>query len=173
MQGDCLEEVFVNIQGYEGRYMVSNLGNILSLPNRLRNTSKLLKPLKQKYGHLQVNLSNSGVICKKYIHILVASHFVDGYKSGLFCCHKDGNPSNNIFTNLKWGTPLDNSLDRIAHGRSGKGEKHPQAKLTDICVIDIKNRLLEKQSKASIARLYNVSESTIRFIANGKKWGHL
>ena len=51
------------------------------------------------------------------VHKLVARAFVPGETDEKrFACHRNGVPTDNLATNLYWGTPRDNSLDRSRHG---------------------------------------------------------
>ncbi len=46
---------------------------------------------------------------------------IDGEsKEGQCCRHLNGNPYDNRYDNLSWGTHQENAEDRINHGRSGK-----------------------------------------------------
>ena len=56
---------------------------------------------------------NNGKDKTYHIHRLVALHFVDGYFNGADVNHKDGNKSNNIYTNLEWCTRSENQLHSI------------------------------------------------------------
>lgn len=73
------------------------------------------------------------------------------------------------------GTSLDNNRDRKRKGRNAntKGERNPFAKLTEIQVRDILNRLNNREKGRHIAKLYNVSEDTICKIKTGKNWSYL
>lgn len=53
------------------------------------------------------------------------------------------------------------------------GENNARVVLTNDQVCNIKKLLREKNTVASIARLYSVGESTIRHIKNGNTWKHI
>lgn len=42
-----------------------------------------------------------------------------------YALHRDGDPWNNDPANLYWGTPRDNNLDAVRHGRSSFSVGHP------------------------------------------------
>lgn len=48
-----------------------------------------------------------------FVHRVVALHFVDGYFDGAVVNHKDGNKSNNHYTNLEWVSRSDNNKHAI------------------------------------------------------------
>lgn len=83
--------------------------------------------------------------------------------------HLDGNPSNNVPSNLAWGNRVENFSDMIAHGRSNRGARSPQAKLNDEAVKVIKH-FTRKVVQGVLAGLYGVSRATICEIQSGKSW---
>ena len=91
-----MEEVYKNIDGYDGFYQVSNLGNVKSLKGK---TEILLKQYKDKNGYLYVSLSKNSNLQTFQVHRLVCLHFIENNED-LVVNHKDGNKSNNILENL-------------------------------------------------------------------------
>ena len=65
------------------------------------------------------------------------------------------------------------SLRNIKPERRARGERIGGAVLTDDAVRQIRARLTAKETGASIARAFNVSESLIRAIRQGKIWKHV
>lgn len=92
-----MKEIWKDIQGYEGKYQISNLGNVYSLI-----TNKILKPRLTLDGYYQVDLCKNGVKKHLYIHRLVAQSFLDNPKNYKIVNHKDENSMNNIVSNLEW-----------------------------------------------------------------------
>ena len=92
-----MKEIYKDIQGYEGKYQISNLGNVYSLI-----TNKILKPRLTLDGYYQVDLCKNGVKKHLYIHRLVAQSFLDNPKNYKIVNHKDENSMNNIVSNLEW-----------------------------------------------------------------------
>lgn len=103
------------VLGFEGLYEVSNLGRVKSLPRDARNRGHLLKlrPSKAYYGAV---LYRDGRPRRKLVHRLVLEAFESPCPDGMECCHRDGNPRNNVPENLYWGTHLQNMQDRVRHG---------------------------------------------------------
>ena len=92
-----MNEIYKDIQGYEGKYQISNLGNVYSLI-----TNKILKPRLTLDGYYQVDLCKNGVKKHLYVHRLVAQSFLDNPKNYKIVNHKDENSTNNIVSNLEW-----------------------------------------------------------------------
>lgn len=87
-------EVWKDVEGYEGIYQVSNLGNI--------KRDKKLKPLKAKSGYCIVCLCKDGKQETKYVHRLVALAFLPNPQNLPQVNHKDENKANNSLNNLEW-----------------------------------------------------------------------
>ena len=86
------EEIWKDIEGFVGKYMISDFGNVKSL---IRN--RIMAPVKHSFGYY-VKLSN-----KTYsIHGLVAKHFMDNPHNAKVIEHIDGNKGNNRIDNLRW-----------------------------------------------------------------------
>lgn len=110
-------EVWKDIDGYEGRYMVSNTGKVKSLSNKnawgFSHKGRILKPVLKEDGYVRVYLSN----CKRekrlyYVHRIVASAFIQNPDNLPQVNHIDGNKQNNNMNNLEWCTIGDN----VRHG---------------------------------------------------------
>lgn len=104
-----VQEEWKPIQGYEGLYAVSNLGNVKSLERYKMNRSKqklvqekILKPFVAGSGYLTVKLSKDGVSKNFKIHILVAMAFCKNEKGYKEINHIDENKHNNNSNNLEW-----------------------------------------------------------------------
>lgn len=103
-------EIWKDIQGYEGLYQISNLGNVKSLKGpsgKPREKLRVLSNIKRAYK--QVGLYRKGDKPKnKYVHRLVAEAFLPNPENKPMVNHKDSNPSNNCVENLEWCTQSEN-----------------------------------------------------------------
>jgi hypothetical protein len=102
------------IDGYDGVYEVSNMGNVRSWT--ARSNGKLLRSRAQRDGHILVNLAKNGRQTTYQIHRLVAEAFLGPMPSGLETRHLNGIPSDNRLANLAYGTRQENMRDKIIHG---------------------------------------------------------
>jgi hypothetical protein len=167
---------------YPGAYEVSDHG-------RIRNKwGKVLRPYAGVYGHLHVALRGGGRLTYKTLHRLICEAFHGNPPTpGHHAAHKDGNPQNNFPENLYWATAAENIADRDRHGRTHRGEKHwtkrrpdilqfgedhPKVKLTDAQVQFIRTTDWYRGRATELAAEFNVSQSLIRKIRNGKMRNH-
>lgn len=108
------------------------------------------------------------------IHTLVLTTFVGPCPEGMECCHYNGDPNNNSLSNLSWGTRKDNGEDRVRHGTSNRGERHPLRKLTEAEVIAVRLDFANGLKQFEIARKYpHVTRGLIWAIVKRKIWKHL
>ena len=100
-----MQEVWKDIQGYEGRYQVSSIGNVRSL--NYCGTKGYVQNLKVKTnnsGRLWVMLYKNGVGKPMLIHRMVGMAFIPNPSNLPQINHKDENPQNNTVENLEWCT---------------------------------------------------------------------
>lgn len=105
------------IEGYEGLYEVSNLGEVKSLGNNKKRKEKLLSPGKNSNGYLFVNLWKNGVGKPILVHRLVYSTFVGDIPDRLEVNHIDENKENNRVDNLNLMTSKENKDWGTANAR--------------------------------------------------------
>lgn len=120
-------EIWKDVRGYEGIYVVSSHGRIASL-NRVqkdkngrevRYKGKMLLPQPNSNGYLRVQLKRKGVTECCFVHRLVAFHFVENPSPDCYSIvnHLDGDHLNNKADNLEWTTILGNNHHAIQNGR--------------------------------------------------------
>lgn len=95
-----INEVWKDIEGYEGLYQVSNLGRVKSLERIISDgrhrKERILKPYDDGNGYLRVELQSKPF----KLHRLVAQAFIPNPDNLPFVNHKDENPKNNrVFLN--------------------------------------------------------------------------
>ena len=125
-------EEWRDIKGYEGLYMVSNLGRVKSLVGSYGRTRiKILDQKPDAHGYKRVALYKNGN--KEYfkVHRLVAIHFIENPDNKPCVNHKDENKANNRVENLEWCTVAYNNcygnrLKKVSKANkiANKGKKH-------------------------------------------------
>ena len=146
------------IDGWNGKYIVSNTGRIKSLYRRIGNgknytidkSVKELKPTKNKLGYKMVCLMFNGEKRQCKVHRLVAEAFIPNPENKPFINHIDFNPSNNNVENLEWCTQKENvhhSIERyrIPHNTPSKsGHKFIHKRLSGHYSVWIKSGMPTK-----------------------------
>lgn len=99
-----MEEIWKDIRGYEGRYQVSNLGNVKSLNYGNHGTAKNLVPKVSNRGRPWVELAKDGAKKAYLVYRLVATEFIPNENNYPEVNHKDENVFNNCVDNLEWCT---------------------------------------------------------------------
>lgn len=117
------------VAGFDGRYEVSDLGNVRGLDRYVETRSgrrrfvrgQLLSPILSGRGdYLTVSLKVDGKQHGRYIHRIVAEAFFGPAPDGMECRHLNGDGHDNRVANLAWGTHSENVQDTLAHGRHNK-----------------------------------------------------
>ena len=112
-----MSEIWKDIEGYDGKYQVSNLGRIRSVDHttevfrfgrivKVHYKGRIRKHFTLKNGYLFVPIRQYPSI---QIHRAVAKAFVSGYFEGAQVNHKDENRKNNRWDNLEWVTCKENN----------------------------------------------------------------
>lgn len=158
-------EEWLDVVGFEGIYQVSNFGRIQNVKTGKIKEQTISKTDNRPYLSLWKN--NKIKVCRP--HKLVMEAFVGIRPKGLECCHNDGNPQNNHWSNLRWDTPKNNHADKVKHGTTNRGEQCGTAKLTLEQVRAIRQ---DTRLQRIIAAEYGVKDNTISRIKSFKRWAH-
>lgn len=106
------DEIWKDIEGYEGYYQVSNMGRVRSLDRLDRMGRKWISKIKKLQvdtkGYLYVSLCKNSVKRRFFAHRLVAKAFIPNPYKKPEVNHIDHNPQNNISSNLEWCTRQEN-----------------------------------------------------------------
>ena len=167
------------IDGYEGLFEVSNLGNVRSIDKHDRNgrfwEGKTLSKNVVSSGYLRVVLCANNNSKHVYVHRLVADAFIPNPDSKPQVNHKDGNKQNNIVETLEWvthGENIKHSFDVLGRPRPKgcRGWKNPRRLFSDEQVRAIRN---DPRSNYAIAKELGVNDETIRLMRVGKTYKHV
>lgn len=158
------------------RFVKRGFGNGGGSETYLGTRWRKLKSERCKNGYFRVTLRVNGKFVHFSVHRLVLLAFVGPCPEGMQCRHyPDPDKGNNRLSNLSWGTPEQNGLDRVTQGNLKYGISHPAAVLTDEQAREIKTMYENgRYTQQQIADIYKVSRSSIAQIVNKKsRWKHL
>lgn len=102
------EEEYKDVIGYEGKYQVSNLGNVKSLNYNRTGKERILKAGKSGRGYLYVILFKGGKGKPYTVHRLVAEAFIPNPQGLPEVNHISEDKEDNRVSNLEWCSHIDN-----------------------------------------------------------------
>lgn len=153
-----MTSIWKPILGYEGRYEVSDRGQV-------RNAAGRVLTNKRRGRYVAVELYAEGEGKFFALHHLVLLAFVGQREAGQQACHNNGNPCDNRLENLRWDSASQNSADKAKHGTlASRATWHYRSKLSPQDVERIK---ADQRVSHLVAADYGVSSSLIRNIRCG------
>ena len=159
------EEIWKDVIGFEGKYQVSNLGNVRSLNYKRLGIIKEISPETDLNGYLCVTLyAGHCEQHRKMVHRLVAETFLLNPSNLPQVNHKDENKKNNKLDNLEWCNAKYNINYGTGHQKTVKAALENQA-FTVKCLDD--NR--EYISARDAARDKNTQHSGILRCCRGER----
>ena len=170
-QMENTNEIWKDIQGFEGLYQVSNLGSIKTTSGYFIG-ERILKTSKSNKGYLRVVLYKNKVRTFLSVHKIVAMTFIPNAENKAQVNHKNLIKTDNRAENLEWVTQQEN----ISHARKNNcyvGENNSRATITEKIASEIKQLLKEKKSILDISAIYAVSIHVVNNIKRGITWTHL
>lgn len=172
-------ERWKDVEGYEGKYQISNFGNVKSISRHIRLQNGVLMKLPNKIlktmdrnGYRMVNLFMDGKTKSVNVHRLVALSFIPNPNNLPFVNHKDEVRSNNNVSNLEWCSCKYN----LNYGTST--ERRSQKRMKKLLQLSIDGILLKKWDGLALAsretgyNFKNISQCCLgkRKTANGFIW---
>ena len=171
-------EEFKDINTYEGKYQISNLGRVKSLIRKGVTKEIILIPSISTHGYYQITLFLKTKGKTFRIHRLVAESFIPNIMNKKEVNHIDGNKLNNHISNLEWCTRSENVSHALKTGlsnisitqkesiantmRKRIGDKNPNSKK----VIDLSTGIIYG-SVVDAAKIFNIKAPTLTSRLNG------
>lgn len=162
-----INEIWKDVEGYEGKYKISNQGKVKSLNYRGHGVEALLKPKTDKDGYLEVRLCVNNVSRYVRVHRLVASTFIENDCDKPQVNHINEVKDDNRVENLEWMTNKEN----VNHGTATKRRSNTMTKYKDIVGVNVETGKVIRFSTVNEAGENGFSTSVIRGILNGSKRG--
>lgn len=143
-------------------YEITKEGDIINL----RWGGRKVKPQPNGKGYLRVHIAGK----MYFVHRLVAEKYVPNPDNKPQVNHKDGNKLNNCANNLEWVSNQENRNHAVENKLQVYGEKCSYAKLTWAGVNYIREH--KELSNIELAKMFNVSRSTIVDVRRFRSWKH-
>lgn len=168
---DFENESWKEIEGYGGRYQISNCGRIWNVA-----TQQFMKPQLKKTGYYSINLMkpNKKIVSER-IHRLVALYFCEKPEGCTVVNHLDSDKTNNKASNLEWTTISGNTkhcFDNNEAFRKQVLENSIKGANKTVLTLEIRDKggfligIFQGYQKA--AEVLGINEKTVRNIALGK-----
>lgn len=172
MSESIIAEIWKPVVGHEEWYSVSNLGRV-----RRNATGRILNPSANNYGYKRITIHyNRQIITTVAVHVIVAIAFIGQRPKDKEINHKNGIKTDNRAENLEWVTSSENrqhAMRVLGIDYACPGERHGNAKLTNIAVIDIRSQHAKGITPQRLASQYHVTDRTIRGIVRRESWWHI
>lgn len=141
-----MQEVWKDIEGYEGLYQVSNFGRVKSLVYVTRcsqvKREKVLKTAINR-GYVYVTLHKDSKQKTVYVHRLVANAFIQNDTGKRCVNHINGNKQDNIVSNLEWCTHSENTVHAWDTGLQNRERKKNNLKSMGVAQYSLDFQLIE------------------------------
>ena len=159
-----MNEIWKDINGYEGHYQVSSLGGVRSIKYKKYDKYTALHQ-RINLGYKYVSLCKNGIIKSFSVHGLVASAFVGNPHKHKQINHIDENKQNNSVGNLEWCDAKHNS------NYGGRNEKISRKREIAILKVDAKTNIIigEYESGRKAAKILGLNETSIYKCCNNKQ----
>lgn len=164
-----MKEIWRNIEGYEGEYLVSSLGRVKSI--KKGKTTMLMGSVSYN-GYKSVLLCRPQKIVGKRISRLVAQAFIPNPYDKPQVNHLDANKFNNKAENLEWCTAAENIRHSQLKGLNPKGSRIFASKLTEEIVAQAREEWKDN-SLNTLAKKYGVTATAMSDALRGITWAHV
>ena len=110
-------EYWRTVDGFPA-YEVSSDGRVRTI-----KTGRMRKLQVEKSGHIRTGLQKDKKLSHHYVHILVATAFINKQEGNNIVDHIDQNPANNNYQNLRWTTSSGNNRNRTKAKNNTSGHQ--------------------------------------------------
>ena len=160
------DEQWRPVEGFEGRYLLSNHGKVVSTLYQRTSRERLLR-LNLTGKHAVARLFMGAVQEDVMVGRLVALHFLPSPDPACkLVVPRDGNPFNLRWDNQLW-LQAGEAGERVVNTHRAAGEKHPLARLSDEQVAQIRAAYAQGgTTHGKLADQYGVSRESITKLIN-------
>lgn len=155
-------------------FKISNYGRIINCKGEEEFLTK--KSFINGYQNLRLKQRKTGKQTSRYVHKLVAQHFLE-QNDGIYVIHLNYDKTDNHVKNLKWATKKEKEIHQFSNPEfknRPKPRKRHYAKLTETQVIRLKRKIHDPNRRTRIkliAKEFGISDMQLYRIKNGENWG--
>lgn len=155
------------------KFKISNHGRVINC----KGEKEYLKRPSYINGYENVQVrQKSGKITSRYVHKLIAEHFLEKKESEIFVIHLDYDKTNNHIDNLKWATKKEKEEHQFSNPEFKNAKRRTYSKLTENQVRLIKRKINDPKRKTRmkmIAKQFGISEMQLYRIKSGENWASI
>ena len=153
------------------KFKISNYGRIINCKGE--KEFLVTKSFINGYQNLPLKQKRNGKSTSRYVHKLVAEHFLER-KDGLYVIHLNYDKTDNRLENLKWATKREKEIHQFSNPEYlNKPRKRTYSKLTETKVKLIKRKINDPNRRTRmkmIAKQFGISEMQLYRIKTGENW---
>lgn len=157
------DEVWKDINGYEGLYQISNFGRVKRLAREVlykdgrkyNYKEKIMNDFKTHKGYSIISFTINNNSKWYYIHRIVAEAFIPNLENKPQVNHKDGNKLNNNVENLEWCTNSENITHAYKNNLMSNNKRVFQYDLNGNYIKEW-NSIREAQMELKLNHIYDV-----------------
>lgn len=133
--------------------------------------ARKIKSQKSRNGYKVVKLQVSGETKSLRVNRLMLMAWVgppptDKHQAR----HLDDDKSNNVLSNLQWGTRAENYQDSVRNGTAAHGERHGRSKMTADSVRALRADREAGMSSPQLSKKYGIHKQTVMQIVRRETW---
>ena len=154
------------------KFKISNYGRVLNCKGEEEVLVKV--SYINGYQNLPLKQKRNGKQTSRYVHKLVAQHFLE-QNDGIYVIHLNYDKTDNRVENLKWATKKEKENHQFSNPnfKPKTGQRH-YSKLTETQVKLIKRKINDPNRRTRlkmIAKQFGISEMQLYRIKTGENWG--
>lgn len=154
------------------KFKISNYGRILNCKGEKEFLVRA--SFINGYQNLPLKQKRNGKSTSRYVHKLVAEHFLEK-GDGIFVIHLNYDKTDNHVKNLRWATKKEKEIHQFSNPQyKNKPRKRTYSKLTETKVKLIKRKINDPNRRTRmkiIAKQFGISEMQLYRIKTGENWG--
>ena len=155
-------------------FKISNYGRIINCKGE--KEFLVTESMINGYQNLPLKQKRNGKSTSRYVHKLVAEHFLE-QNDGIFVIHLNYVKTDNRVENLKWATKREKELHQFSNPEILKRpRKITNSKLTETRVMLLKRKLNDPNRRTRlklIAKQFGISTMQLHRIKTGENWGYV